>query len=335
MKVIHKIPENEKHIFLIHSNITAVMAYSIINFLKINNEDVVFLYKRINGFDNNIKSYNIDELIKIKTEHNKINRFRKIRQIDKLIDDLISPYNKFNLYLPNYHEVFTHIMASNKHCVKVSFIEEGAVTYQEPKIRYALHIKLSLLQRLGWFFRVEKGISYFPKDKKADYFVISQDAFTDVESRIIIPVYRPNHIKKNTFNPGSTFFLPDSIIESKLVSMQYFVTQLEKFTIWLRKNSITSVYVKFHPIQSQQVKDLITNTLNKSNINVVLIKDSEILEYVFAYSQELKLVGFLSSLLVYGSMHHHKVYTLTTEDDELGKQIDSFSKIIKNIQLLN
>jgi hypothetical protein len=334
MKVSHKISDNEKHIFLIHSNITAVMAFSIINYLKINYEDVVFLYKRIKGFDVDIKSYNIDELIKIKAEHNKINRFQKIIQIDKLIADLVSPYKKFSLYLPNYHEVFTHIMATNRHCVKVNFMEEGAVTYQEPEIRYALHIKLSFLQRLGWFFRVEKGISYFPKDKKADYYAISQDAFTDVESRFIIPVYRPNFINTISVEAGSAFFLPDSVVENKAVSIDYFVTRIEKFIIWLKNNSLKKVYLKFHPVQSTQVKDLIINKLNENDINVVLLKDDEILEYVFANAKQLKIVGFISSLLVYGVMNNQEVFTLTKVDDELGVQINSFSKIMKNIKLI-
>jgi hypothetical protein len=329
------VANNEKHIFLIHSNITAVMAFSIINYLKINYEDVVFLYKRIKGFEVDIKSYNIDELIKIKAEHNKIERYRKINQIDKLITDLIGPCSRFNLYLPNYHEVFTHILASNKRCKTVNFMEEGAVTLQEPSIRYALHVKLSFLQRLGWFLRVEKGISYFPKDKEADYYALSQDAFTDVESRFIIPVYKPNFINTMSIEAGSVFFLPDSILENKAVSIDYFVTRIEKFIFWLNNNSLKKVYLKFHPVQAQYVKDLIVNKLNENNIDVVLVKEDQILEYVFANTKQLKIVGFISSLLVYGVMNNHDVYTLTKADDELGKQINSFSKIMKNIQLMD
>lgn len=331
-----------KHLFSVHSNITLVLAFSIIDFLKIDKKDVIFLVKRISIDENwGVNSIYIDEYTKIRYVDNKLARLYKITKIDSLIKVIVSPYFKFNLYLSHFNDPLSQIIGSHRFCNQINFIEEGFMAFRDISFLKKQNIELNskwklFLFKLGWFFRVA-DLAYFPKSNKNNYFVISEGAFKSFKNRILIPVFQPAFIESIKLKDHATIVIIDAVVEHSLVSVSYFQEKINLLVKWLHENAISEVYLKWHPAQSDNIKLITLNTLNTNHIIVNQIMNDVILEYVFKNTKDLKIVGFSSSLLIYGVINKQCVYSFVSpnmEFDELRNKIGELPEIWNQIKLI-
>ena len=132
-----------KHVFLINSHTTFLTAMGIIEYLKLSNDDIVFLYLRHyknSVFELTFKIIDISDI----DDYNKDDA-AGLKKIIKYIDGLVKEYvyDEFILYTPHMQMKGAQALYTNKSCIEVCYVQEGALP--QPK---AFVTKLKFMQKL-------------------------------------------------------------------------------------------------------------------------------------------------------------------------------------------
>ena len=312
-----------RHLFFIHSNITALVSKLVIQHLSLDYNDVIIScpssFKK--SFSEFKEVHNVRYEIALK-EDKKLSYYNptKYKRIDEYINSLVKD-NKYALYLPHIVAKDYHIIASHPNCMKINFIEEGLSSYvfqtrfkgelfYEKSIlkQFSLLIKNTLYMNDRMRFFTPKHFfdtAYF-KRQKIEFFGLHHKSFNFIKNEKITIL--PNFIS-STFKEKSNknYFLLDALTENNLLTT---TTLIAALTSIIDKISSKEIYIKFHPLQSNEIKEQILIIIKHHNKNAIVLPDDLVLEEELKNTKDLLIIhGFVSSLLLYAKIFGHEVHS--------------------------
>jgi len=311
-----------KHVFLVHGHITYYLAKSIQEYKKIPDEDCLLLPCR--GYKNEfitMPSSSFAEKIFNDKRINAFNFFNFWKYIDITDNEINTLLNnqQYALYIPHVFIITMQILATNKNCVEVNFIEEGSPCYSDnfflkpsfkglkTNVNYyfsRLFSKLGIYGK-GRFVRSKSGYSTnLIEDKFKNYYTISEAGFLHaLDKRVVVPLYKE---KNMAYSPKYTnLFILDGGVELNFIGRENFNNGIDHI---LTENPGTKqLSVKFHPAQKEDSRKQILDILNKHNIEFEIIPGGVSMEQLLVTSPPLVIYGFSSSILLYALMIGHKI----------------------------
>ncbi|WP_421874980.1 polysialyltransferase family glycosyltransferase [Marinoscillum sp.] len=344
-----------KHFFHIHNNSSYICALGIKNYLSLNNDDVVFFIARgIKIHQEKIKVTTIPDRIYYHPYNllKKLHRFHWIRnreiisEIDAMIESA-SQGEEFIYYSPHSRNSIYRVYASHPGCAGVNYIEDGMDGYLGREGYYAkFPFEIPVIHKIVnyFLFRNIKIFCYSRLKPFADplrnigistsrIYVLSEKAFEFRENRVLIeskyyvPSFQHDSLKLENY-----ILLLDAVVEQKVAKLEHLSMLLIKIAEKLRSSK---VLVKYHPIQSEEVKRSLVEIFSRFEIDLVEYESHVPFEVVLFSYKGLNIYGIGSSLLVYASlMNDHKVYALydffQIECDFVSPRLGTWDNALKN-----
>lgn len=298
-----------KHVFIINSHTTFLTAMGTVEYLKLKDEDVIFIYTR--NYSNEITHvpFKVVEGTAITDASKNIGKDYEgyIRKVDDFIDQNIK--GKYSLFVPHFQNYCFQILYTHKRCRKASYIQEGGpavIKMYENDVpiieRTKSFIRHAILRRrtfeCKWY---KKGTLY--KQHTLDSYAINNVYFHSLPSHNHIvkwPVEKLN-IKITADYP---IFIFDGHVSNGFVEPNIYI-QLCKEIISLYAKGKN--YVKFHPAQSREERNSIIGSFSEKGYSIEVMSDDIPVEYVIIQFKKLTFVGFTSSLLYYAHDYGHNV----------------------------
>lgn len=337
-----------KHIFLIHSSITYYVSLSVIQHDKIPLYDVIFLLDR--NYRNiyskiQVQTVNISKWERFPyplTISSIVNSKYYIRSIDKKINEICSK-DIYTLYIPTASTLFNQVLITNSLCVGYHFIEEGIANYRynlynEPAVSRSKAIALTckiynmLHSRLTLDYPFLK--SYKKKAFNPQYYYLENRYHLQnvKDNTILLPFYKEQECDDFIFS-NSQIFIMSPLVEFNLCSIDNLIKVIHYYFAQLKSRSI---YIKYHPVQNENIKEMIVEVASKFKIAVNEIELNLPMEQVLAYSDNAKWIGFESSLLFYATILNSttQTYSLSNRlaklDSRYNKWLNSLPNLILN-----
>lgn len=298
-----------KHVFIINSHTTFLTSVGTVEYLKLNDCDVIFVYVR--NYKNSVTKilYKVVDATNISNSCSKISTQYKeyIREVDLFVSQNIC--DKYALYVPHLWHYFFQILYTHPLCRRVSYVQEGGpVQTKVYDTKVSLFHVLKSLVRLAilrkrtfeckWY---RKGIIY--KQLTLDSYALNNEYFRCLPSHNHI-VKWPN-IKLNIqIKSEAPIFIFDGYIKNGIVEPDIYIKLCNDL---ISEHSQIYNYVKFHPAQTYYERTIIINLFKKRNKQVEVMCDEIPVEYIIIQFKNLTFVGFTSSLLYYAHDFGHKV----------------------------
>lgn len=310
-----------KHLFLIHSHTIFLTAMGVIEQLGLKEPDVLIMNFRHYhnpqlGF--NFRSYDFSETIEesyhiffsYSRRHlafDKKQRNRVVSAFDDFIDNIVK--DDFMLYVPHLQSPSFQILATNRRCKEVFFVQEGArIMYDcitnKNKWYFSLYNKLFLRNEN----RMWKAYNWFP-EKKAPYkksiaaFAFDKSYFGDTPSKTIL-VSWPKvkiDIQMETSYP---IFILEAAVELGQIEKRIYKGCVNKL---IEECGKKNNYIKFHPQQSKETQQEYLEMFLSKGMKVEPLPMDVPFELILAAFKNLTVCGFGSSLLFYAKAFGHKV----------------------------
>ncbi len=355
-----------KHVFCVHSNITYLSSIGIIDFLKLNEDDVLIIAVNFSSpgkiIVHNVNPYteNIFQRIIKRIKH-----FNYAIYIDNFIINKIGSENYF-VYLPDMH-LLGKLLVSNPKCVGFNFFEEGTASYVKYDNLYTLSYFFSQWPWRTQFFKINNlpfifmNIIYILKGynlkilslprpancyisfKNVKFYGFSEDVFPNSnESNKIILSFK--NIKKyfststniNSLN-DAYIWLGEDIVTEKMCSLEQYLNAINDSIIKdAKKNNISTIHIKFHHFENLKCKKATLELFRNSGFNVIIVPEAVCLEIEFLDLENVKVYGIASSLLFYASLIGHQsyaAYNLLNSSKSLND--DNFQFYKKRVTFLN
>lgn len=304
-----------KHLFLVHTHITYIVAQSIIESLSIKKKNIFFICTRNYkiDFDNQMNLNAEFELLNNTNYSNFYLKWHLIKKIDRKLNS--AGIDLYHAYLPHIAHPLFQILGSNKKCYKINIMEEGANCLSNrlynPPISLKKKIISLLFNKTGlWgkyrYFRVSSNteLKYFKKKILPVFYGISSKSFQNVTGyeKQIINIYKEIKTVSKQIPDSASILLLESIIEQDNLNSVLFFDSIEFIA---KKLNNEKVYLKFHPYQNADNREHVITILKKYT-TVNLIADDVVMEKVFLYTKNLKVYGFTTSLLFYAKSFGHE-----------------------------
>jgi hypothetical protein len=308
-----------KHVFYVHSHTLFLTAIGTINFLKLEPKKVIFFYTR-NYTKKNInipyKGIDLSEIFLDSMKAGEVFYFWKLNRLVKIIDILISKEvtEDYIAYLPHVGVFLPQVIATNKSCKGIRYVEEGMLSYssslagKKRSVReLAKQIFSFLFTHYNRFWFTDKVFKHYFFTKKFLYttqtFGVSLESFKALQFKKNI-VKWPTIEKQYQIDPSIPIFILEAAIEQKFISKDIYLSAIEKI-INFSKSEVN--YVKFHPAQSEGNKNLIRQYFAEHNKNIIELSQDFPFEMLLLQYENLNIIGFGSSLLFYANNLGHTV----------------------------
>ena len=301
-----------KHVFVIHSHTTFLIALSAIEKERIKVNNVLLLYCR--NYSNKTVDipYNTIEanvlysyLYKFVIDY----RFSPFRQIkyNKLVDEFVRDIvrDSYELYIPHTNYPFFQVLATNPLCRGVNLIQEGASTFLEDKFSWKIRLSnvLTFFNKRVWF-QESWLIPSFLVNKMHNTYAIRDSFFSKIKCKDHVIVSFPS-IKVNiNIDTNKPIYIMEASAEHEAIKTEVF---LEGCKYMIDKTHEDLNYIKFHPDQSKENRAKILSFFEKTKI-VVLPMDIPF-EMIMSSYKNLKIYGFTSSLLYFAQDLGHEVHS--------------------------
>jgi hypothetical protein len=293
----------QKHVFFIHSQITKLVSLSIVNYLALDKDSIIFLLYRgmtIDAYYSTsvfpFRHYPEDSFSISKKFWN---GRKKLEKLDEYIYKVTS--NKyFHLYLPQTNESMLRLMMSHPKCKSFSLIEEGKLSFTsfQDRTSYIYPLKDFTLIKLNYGQRLGRVKSYLDSNYNTA-FKFSDAAFPDFQRVNKIDLRIANLPTKENEEVKQILVL-EPIVEAKIVEIGEYLLALLKLIKTLEKNRIRTVYYKFHPDQQVEVSKKYLLALFKefSFLEFIELSSNISLEEI-AVNSNSKFYAVVSSMLYY------------------------------------
>ncbi len=319
-----------KHVFVVHSHTSFLVALGTIELLRLRQEDVIMLLGR--NYKNDVIKipcvsidisplllYSRDILFSIKKQKALIDSF------DRIIEQKIG--TDFYAYVPHLSSWGFQIIATSKYCKGINLCQESArsfFTTIKPIKRLVKSLFLCTTKRMwaqynwyppSWAYRVECGLrtfsfsdTYFAPIKNATHYIVSYPSI-------------PLDFEIDTERP---IFVFEAAIEQGNIEESIYIDECR---VLIETYSQDKNYVKFHPGQTQEHKEIILKCFGKKHFDV--LPDSIPFELIIMKYNGLYVYGFYSSLLSFAKEMGHIV---TFKVDALLKRSSKYRKHISRMQ---
>lgn len=320
------------HVFQVHSSITVLAAYKLIEIRNIKAEECIFLFWR--GADKlKIKNQNLTWINYTYAEQNidfkyfldfrvfdfakLINRRKKIKIFKKWIGTIFK--NKsYYYYTPHINPVRDRIIVDNKKCKKLFYFEEGLMSYHSTDFMdnslksHGLintlknHIKAILLFKNPNY----SGYSLFDKHKKlTKVFSFNVKSFLSFKNREVIGL---PFVTQNIFQECFHVLVIDDYRDPNIVDSNNYFKIISRILSSIRAKKI---HYKPHPSiiankkDYEKLKRFISSQELKLKIKIVEISQGISLENLaFTYKEKISFYGVFSATLLYTFLCNAKTF---------------------------
>lgn len=356
-----------KHIFVVHSHITYLVALGVVIQEGLDDSQVMILSENYrSAFEPiNIIQVRISESYKSLLKNRK---YKKIFNTNIDIDDIVSRFvqeEEFIAYIPVFHLINRYLVTHSK-CIKYNIIEEGLAAYYD----YFSINQHALIAGNRW--RYSKGIKGVG-ERISDIKLIIKGITPSI---LAIPTFytayasNPNICFYGFHNCSHLHSCNRKTLEiNRIIEYYNFQSQynLDNSVIWIgdpdifvgccdeefdssinrslinyiNNYNVKKVYIKFHYRETDIQKQRLIQLLQQARVNYEIMEDSSIMEVELVKSYNVTLVGIYSSLLVYGGIIGHKSIsicdylpiTIKNKVESINKQISVFWKFVEKINI--
>lgn len=250
----------------------------------------------------------------------------KSNKLIKLIDNTIYKVcnnDNYIVYISTMSTLLSQVFVTNNLCLGYHFIEEGIANYRnnlysEPATKR--NNVVTIICSIFNLFHRRISLNYpflkpFDKFVKKDYvpkYFLLENKFHATENKsnvVLLPFYKDFDKSQKFDYSNSRIFIMSPLLEYRLCSLEnlrsvicYFFSQF---------NGNEPLFVKYHPQQNAQTKDLIASIALRYNVVLKEIDMSIPMEQVLLYSNNSRWYGFESSLLFYASLLNPSVQSFS------------------------
>ncbi len=328
-----------KHLFYVHSHIVNLVAKQMIKEERIMPEDCFFLLSR------NYKS-DFKNAIKLPYTHYPIDSFgvqilfwknwTRLEELNLWIER-ITGGNSFMFYVPQSGFNFFYLMVNHPKCQGYAYLEEGLCSYlTEDKLRSN---KKYFWLRDRWydlnFKKKAPSVKHFYDLDHRKYkgaYGISENSFPNLPRKKVLGL---PFIKSKEKSVYKHIVVLGQYVEYGEMKQETLVEAMRYFCSWLIHKKITSVHVKFHPVQRDKDSILPLRSLFKSflpDLEFVEMGPNAVLENI-AISTDANFYIVSSSVGIYAGIGGNKVYCLAKKvvdlEPKFQEKIDSFPEFFK------
>ena len=329
-----------KHVFCVHSHITYLASLGIIDFLKLNKDEIIVISTNYDCPSGKIRIWNINPYKGniIQKIHHRIKHFNFGRFLDNFINKKVDNDN-FIAYLPDM-SLIGKLLVTNPKCKGFNFFEEGTASY----------IKYDNLDTLSYFFldspwrtrllvfndlrSIFRDILFILKGYNLKIFTLPRPAncytsFKNIKFFGFSEAVFPNSLKSNkiilsfsnskkyfsavrnynTLNNGYIWIGDDlATFGGKYTSSQYINAITNSIIRDGLNNKISTIHIKFHHFDTGKFNNDILEYIKSKGFNIVIIPKSVCLEIELLYVENVRVYGIDSSLLYYASLIGHQSF---------------------------
>ncbi|MEN2400554.1 polysialyltransferase family glycosyltransferase [Flavobacterium sp. MC2016-06] len=308
-----------KYLFYAHTHTLFLTALGVVNYLKLKPEDVIFLYTR-NYANKSIKipykEIDLSDIFSDSMKNGEEFYFWKLNKLVTKVDDLIAEEisEDYIAYLPHVGVFLPQVLATNKYCKGIRFVEEGLNCYSS-SLGIRKNTWREFLKRL-YSFGVNSYKRYWFSDspffheflKKrynlpTELFGISFNSFFSLNEKKHV-VKWPNIQTGFSLDASNPIYIFEAAIEQKFASKDVYLGAVR---IMIIETAKYNNYIKFHPGQSEENKNTIRQYFLERNLSITELPFTVPFELIMVEYPMLEIIGFNSSLLLYGKLFNHKV----------------------------
>jgi len=322
-----------KHIFTVHSSITFLVAYSVIEHLQLDRQDVLLISSK---YKVPIDGYRV---VPSFPERYAQNTWQKIRYLnvpvhyDRYIDK-ITGGEPFIAYV-DLMSYYQKILVTHYRCKQFHFFEEGNSAYQAydelkditwheremPFRSKRLSLKSMIRVVRGFNLRLLSMpyiYSAYANMEGIQFFCFSENAFYNVPERKKI-LLKPDESKPAIEEMAGGFALQDEVVwldgsNARYTGLdeKYYYGAIKRGIQEFRKYGVIKdkVFVKLRPGIKDISKNNLVRILKENKIQVEVIPNNMILECFFMRSGNCKVIGTLTAALEYAYVFGHKIYSI-------------------------
>lgn len=305
------------HLFIVHSDITYLVANSIIKHLKLPHDKILFLVNRRQKVD----YYNRKTLPRIKLGStlsiikNRKNMFSYFDQISLLVED-----NLYRAYLPQSSFWKYHLVIAHQNCTSFSYIEEGLASYicydsinnrDKKTYKSFIHkVGLKIINKITFGNKLNIDRVNFECDhaKYNNAYGLFDDCFPLFKNRKIIPAILSDNLSTKRINH---FLIVGSEVEAGLFDLKDYLNTCIVFFNIFSKYTEEELYIKWHPHQSPTLKRKLRHILKKYLRDKFVIFDKEItIEELSMQKSDITFYQTISSGGFYAALFGKKVISI-------------------------
>lgn len=345
-----------KHIFTVHSPLTFLIAYSVIQKEKLSENDVIIIssgYKppfELDYVKSAFQDLHSSFFSRVKSWNTPLAYDRYIETLTKGQD--------FIAYI-DLMAMYQRILVTNPKCKQFHFIEEGSASYVQPsnldnishffrkKFPYRYDGYRNILKGIKFIVRGYSirllGMPYWPESYgnfcNIKFYCFSKDAFPGVEREkleiieltdkpAIVPEMAKNLSLTKEYiwiedNMANTYRMPESSYREAIIeTIKYLKENIE----------VKEIHLKLRP--ELKLKDSVVNeSLINAGFKVEVIDNGIVIEALLANSQDCIVIGNVSSVLFYAPLFGHQSLSMFNLMKNKPKTaFDDFDVFWKNIE---
>lgn len=302
-----------KHIFIVHSNTAYLTALGVINLRQISHKDIIIVTGRNQKcylLDEDISLFDLSHIYDFKLKQNSrtciISQLHQLRDfIDKNVNDT------FVTYTPHLNYYFFQTFATHPNCKSIKFIQEGIVDFCKPEnVKEKVSLRLLYINKyilIGtWAWCSDRWNTYRKlKGIRVDETFALSDHLFKYMSCVHSIIKWPHMNIEEKFPDNATFFVFESAVEQNTIELDIYIHACYKL---INRHASKTNFVKYHPYQSNIVKERIIDIFNKCNLTVSILSGDVPFELLLCSKNKLKVCGFTTSLIFYASLLGHETH---------------------------
>lgn len=320
-----------KHIFVVHSHITYLVALGVIMQERIDVNHVMILSENYQSNYGPIKIKQV-KLIEKYGALLKSSRFTKIFhtniELDNVIDQFIQE-EEFTAYIPVFILINRYVI-THPRCCKYNIMEEGLAAYYDyftinqhafiagNRWRYSRGIK-GFMERLYDIKKIIRGISpsilaiptfytAYASDPNICFYGLYDSAHLLGRNRKILEInkiiaYYNIPTRYNLDNSIVWIGDPEIFVKYSDVEFNHIINR--SLISYVSKCNTKKVYIRFHYRETDEQKHKMIKLLQDASIDYEIMDNISIMEIELVDASNVTLVGVYSSLLLYGAMMGH------------------------------
>jgi len=298
-----------KHLFYSHSWITQLVIEAYIDKKQLAHQNITIFSNR--SFYECVNPHLKDRFVNIRKLKfpnwlHVVMFADKLRRFSQWFKN-ITEDDKFVLYVPHFYPIEIKMMVRNENCLAVYLIEEGAISYRSSQY-------INSLKNHNYQEFTEKYLNFFWSRKLSSVFSLQtidneiidgtiqmfNEAFPYSKNKIVLQNEIGNIVRRNfyfNFEIKCILVLTPYVDVLKLTPEIYF-KDLERVMYYIIENTEDIIHYKFHPSDSEFVKQRTNQLAEKFGDRFVQISDSISLEAILLKSKPT-VYTCLSSISIY------------------------------------
>lgn len=300
-----------KHVFYIHSNITALMFESIVHFLKLQIEDVFLITDRnINGY----LHYDHCDISDKITKPIFFN-FNELKKTKNYLLQSIS-FDEYKLYVPHCSNFVYQVLTHDPKCKEINIIEEGLLAYLDKDIITRKRNREPILKMFLYDLKIRcfsfnqyKLMPYIVEKKVSNYYCFSDSAFLGFNNKIVLSQDALTDSLNYTI-PSHIYCLTDYPV-LKIEMTEYLKVIIHVIKI-IKANNVDILGLKLHPstVNDYNFKTELEKIVQSDSIGIKInFLPKELILEKCLKRKRYTIYGTFSSLQFYALVFGNKVYS--------------------------